>query len=52
VVGAIALLLAQGLTKEQAVERLLSTVDANDCGANSDHCQGRINVARATGAIN
>jgi subtilisin family serine protease len=52
VVGAIALLLAQGLTKEQAVERLLSTVDANDCGANSDHCQGRINVARATGSIN
>jgi subtilisin family serine protease len=50
VTGAIALLLAQGLTKEQAVDRILTTVDAVPCGANSDHCRGRINVAKATGA--
>jgi subtilisin family serine protease len=51
VTGAVALLLAQGLTKEQAVEKILSTADPVDCGANSDHCRGRLNVARATGAI-
>ena len=51
VAGAVALLLAQGLTKEQAVERILATTDAVDCGANSDHCRGRLNVARAAGAI-
>jgi serine protease len=51
VAGAVALLLAQGLTKEQAVERILATTDAVDCGANSEHCRGRLNVARATGAI-
>jgi subtilisin family serine protease len=51
VTGAVALLLAQGLTKEQAVERILATVDPVPCGANSDHCRGRINVARAVGAI-
>jgi len=45
-----ALLLAQGLTKEQAIEKLLSTADAVPCGANSEHCRGRLNVARATGA--
>ncbi len=50
VTGAIALLLAQGLTKEQAVDRILTTADAVPCGANSDHCRGRINVAKATGA--
>ena len=50
VTGAVALLLAQGLTKEQAVERLLFTADAVPCGANSEHCRGRLNVARATGA--
>ncbi|HEV7863512.1 MAG TPA: S8 family serine peptidase, partial [Acidimicrobiia bacterium] len=50
VTGALALLLAQGLTKEQAVEKVLGTADAVSCGANSQHCRGRINVARATGA--
>ena len=51
VTGAVALLLAQGLTKEQAVERILATADPVPCGPNSDNCRGRINVARATGAI-
>jgi subtilisin family serine protease len=51
VTGAVALLLAQGLTKEQTVERILATADPVPCGANSDNCRGRINVARATGAI-
>ncbi|HVW34427.1 MAG TPA: S8 family serine peptidase [Acidimicrobiia bacterium] len=51
VTGAVALLLAQGLSKEQAVERILATADKVDCGANSDNCRGRLNVARATGAI-
>ena len=50
--GALALLLAQGLTKEQAVERVLSTADPIDCNEASQHCRGRLNVARATGAIN
>ena len=50
VTGAVALLLAQGLTKEQAVEKILATADAVPCGANSEHCRGRLNVARATGA--
>ena len=51
VTGAVALLLAQGLTKEEAVERILTTADPVPCGANSKHCRGRLNVARATGAI-
>ncbi|MGH9005842.1 MAG: S8 family serine peptidase, partial [Acidimicrobiia bacterium] len=51
VTGAVALLLAQGLTKEQAVERILATTDPVPCGTNSEHCRGRLNVARATGAI-
>ncbi|MGH9009197.1 MAG: S8 family serine peptidase [Acidimicrobiia bacterium] len=51
VTGAVALLLAQGLTKEQAVERVLSTADAVSCGPNSEYCRGRLNVARATEAI-
>jgi subtilisin family serine protease len=52
VTGAVALLLAQGLSKEQAVERILVSADKVPCGANSDHCTGRLNVARATGATN
>jgi thermitase len=52
VTGAVALLLAQGLSQEQAVERILNTVDPVSCGPNSDYCRGRVNVARATGAIN
>ena len=51
VTGAVALLLAQGLTKQQAVDRILSTTDPVPCGPNSDHCRGRLNIARATGAI-
>ncbi|MEW6477158.1 MAG: S8 family serine peptidase [Actinomycetota bacterium] len=51
VTGAVALLLAQGLTKEQAVERILATADPVSCGTNSEHCRGRLNVARAAGAI-
>ena len=50
VTAAIALLLAQGLTKEQAVEKILATTDPVRCGANSPHCRGRLNIARATGA--
>src|SRR5256714_191190 len=50
VTGAVALLLAQGLTKEQAVEKILTTADSISCGANSANCRGRLNVARATGA--
>ena len=50
VTGAVALLLAQGLTKEEAVERILTTADPVPCGTNSDHCRGRLNIARATGA--
>jgi subtilisin family serine protease len=50
VTGAVALLLAQGLSRDQAVEKILSTADAIPCGANSEHCRGRLNVARATGA--
>jgi subtilisin family serine protease len=50
VTGAVALLLAQGLTKEQAVQRILATADHVPCGANSPNCRGRLNVARATGA--
>ncbi len=52
VTGAVALLLAQGLSKEQAVQRILSTADAVPCGTNSLHCRGRLNVARAAGVIN
>jgi subtilisin family serine protease len=52
VTGAVALLLAQGLTQQQVVERLLATADAVPCGPNSEHCTGRLNVARAAGAIN
>ena len=51
VTGAVALLLATGLTKEQVVDRILSTADPVSCGPNSDYCRGRLNVARATGVI-
>jgi subtilisin family serine protease len=44
-------LLGEGLTKEQVVDRLLSTTDPVSCGPNSEHCRGRLNVARASGAI-
>jgi subtilisin family serine protease len=51
VAGAVALLLAQGLDKQQTVERILATVDAVPCGPNSLNCRGRLNVARAAGVI-
>jgi subtilisin family serine protease len=49
VTGALALLLAQGSTPQQAVERLLSSADHSvSCGLNSSTCAGRLDVARAT----
>ena len=45
--GAIALLLAQGLSPSAAVSKLLATLDRVPCGAG---CQGRLNVAAASGA--
>jgi serine protease len=48
VAGAVALLLAQGLTPAAAVSRLLATLDKTTaCGRG---CQGRLNVAAAVGA--
>ncbi len=45
--ASIALLLAQGLSPSAAVARLLATADKVPCGAG---CQGRLNLAAATGA--
>jgi subtilisin family serine protease len=46
--GAVALLLAQGLTPAAAVNRLLGTLDkSSSCGRG---CQGRLNLAAAVGA--
>jgi subtilisin family serine protease len=45
VVGAVALLLSQGLTPEQAVDRLISTADAKVA---CDNCKGRLDLAKAT----
>ncbi|MGH9264876.1 MAG: S8 family serine peptidase [Acidimicrobiales bacterium] len=46
--GAVALLLAQGLSPSAAVTRLLSTLDKGvSCGRG---CQGRLNLAAAVGA--
>jgi subtilisin family serine protease len=45
--GAIALLLAQGLSPSAAVARLLASADKVPCGTG---CQGRLNLAAATGA--
>ncbi|MEY2399009.1 MAG: hypothetical protein QOJ00_2183 [Actinomycetota bacterium] len=44
--GAAALLLSQGLSREQVVQTLLSTADKVSCGSG---CQGRLNVGRAVG---
>ena len=50
VTGAVALLLAQGLSPQQAVQRLLDTVDTRvACGPDSPTCRGRLDVAKATG---
>lgn len=52
VTGAVALLLAQGLSPQAAVDRILSTVDTSvSCGSESFNCKGRLNVGRATGAL-
>ena len=49
--GAVALLLAQGLSQQQAVDRLLETADQGvACGPNSPTCRGGLDVAAATGA--
>ena len=45
VVGAVALLLAEGLTPQQAVERLISTSDSKVA---CDNCKGRLDVAKAS----
>jgi thermitase len=51
VTGAVALLLAQGYSQQQAVDRILATVDHGvPCGPDSPNCKGRLNVAAATGA--
>jgi serine protease len=50
VAGAVALLLAQGLTQQQAVDRILDTADKSvQCGPNSPTCVGGLDVAAATG---
>jgi subtilisin family serine protease len=43
--GAVALLLAEGLTPEQVVERLITTADSKVA---CDNCQGRLDVAKAS----
>ena len=49
VTGAVALLLAEGFSQQEAVSRLLDTADKGvGCEANSQTCRGRINVDRAT----
>jgi subtilisin family serine protease len=49
VTGAVALLLAQGHSKEAAVNRLLETADQGvGCEAHSSTCRGRINIDKAT----
>jgi thermitase len=45
VAGAVALLLAEGLTPEQAIERLLNTSDPK---VSCDNCKGRLDLAKAS----
>ncbi|MCA1845865.1 MAG: S8 family serine peptidase, partial [Actinobacteria bacterium] len=45
VVGAVALLLAEGLTPQQAIERLINTADAK---VSCDNCKGRLDIAKAS----
>jgi subtilisin family serine protease len=45
--GAVALLLAQGLSPSAAVQRILANLDRLACGAG---CQGRLNVGAAVGS--
>lgn len=44
VVGAVADLLAEGLTGQQAIERIISTADSK---VSCDHCKGRLDLAKA-----
>jgi subtilisin family serine protease len=46
--GAAALLFAHGLTRQEVIDTLLATTDPIDCGSK---CSGRLNVARAVGAV-
>src|SRR4051794_38378078 len=49
--GALALLLAQGLGQQAAVDRLLTSVDKSvSCGGGSPTCHGRLDAGRAVGA--
>lgn len=51
VAGALALLLAQGYDGPSAIARILQTADRRvSCGPDSPTCQGRLDVASATGA--
>jgi len=45
VVGAVALLLAEGLTPQQAIDRLIKTANTKVA---CDNCTGRLDVAKAT----
>jgi thermitase len=45
VAGAVALLLAEGLTPQQAIERLISTADSKVA---CDNCKGRMDLAKAS----
>jgi subtilisin family serine protease len=45
VVGAVALLLAEGLTPQQAVDRLINTADPKVA---CDNCKGRLDLAKAS----
>ena len=50
--GALALLMAAGLSQPQAVDRVLATVDKRvSCGANSRNCHGRLDVEAATDGL-
>ena len=45
--GAVAVLLSQKFSKEQAVNRILATLSKGPCG---DGCQGRLDLAHAVGS--
>jgi hypothetical protein len=45
VVGAVALLLSEGLSAQQAVDRLLETADNKVA---CDNCKGRLDLAKAS----
>ena len=48
VAGAVALILSLGLTPQAAVEVILASADRTvDCSQSSDHCAGRLDVAKA-----